>query len=112
MTPIPGVILLPSAWNDLQSNFLFLGRQNRARANEFARQLQLALTQLAQTPHLGSPRFYANPRLHSIRRWPIPNFERYGIFYRPFASGNGIEVFRVAHASRDMEALLKESLEP
>lgn len=112
MTPTPGVVLLPSAVADLQDNFLYLGRHNRARALLFARSLQRALTHPAQSPLVGSPRSYAHPHLHSIGRWPVPDFEQYGIFYRAFASGNGIEVFRVLHSSRDVELLLQESLEP
>jgi plasmid stabilization system protein ParE len=36
---------------------------------------------------------------------PIRGFEKHVIFYRPIA--NGIEVVRVLHASRDLEAMFE-----
>lgn len=111
MTPMPGVILLPKTIKDLQSNFFYIGRSNATRANSFARNLQTALVRLAQSPFLGSPRPQDNSRLRSMRRYPVPQFGQYGIFYRPFASGNGIEVFRVFHSSRDVSSMLSEALE-
>lgn len=61
-------------------------------------------------PHLGSPRGNAAPRLHNLRQWPVQDFKSYLIFYRPFASSNGIEVFRVLHAARDAAAHLSDDI--
>ena len=111
MTPIPGVQLHRQAVADLRETFLFLAETNQDKANLFARNLQSALSLLVGYPNLGSPRSYPDPRLHSLRRWPLKEFKQYGIFYRPFASGNGIEVFRVLHSPRESQTHLQESLE-
>jgi toxin ParE1/3/4 len=37
-----------------------------------------------------------------LRLWRIKGFEKYRIFYRP--KGQGIEVVRVLHGHRDIEA--------
>ncbi|RYX83161.1 type II toxin-antitoxin system RelE/ParE family toxin [bacterium] len=110
MTPIPGVQLHRQAVEDLREIFLFLAQTNQERANLFARNVQSSIELLIHSPKLGSPRSYADSRLHSLRRWPLKDFKQYGIFYRPFASGNGIEVFRVLHSSRESQTHLQESL--
>lgn len=111
MTPLPGVQLHKQAVADLRETFLFLAETNQDGANLFARNLQNALNLLVSSPKLGSPRSYPDPRLHSMRRWPLKDFKQSDIFYRPFVSGNGIEVFRVLHSSREPQTLLQESLE-
>ena len=42
--------------------------------------------------------------LTTLRMFPIRDFPKYFIFYRP--TEEGIEVVRVLHASRDLQALL------
>ena len=37
--------------------------------------------------------------------WPVRGFEKHVIFYRPVATG--IDVVRVLHAARDIEAIFE-----
>lgn len=45
-------------------------------------------------------------RQAGLRRWPIPGFRNYLIFYRPME--NGVEIVRVLHGARDIAAALEE----
>jgi len=105
-TPLPGLILLPPARADLEQTFLYLARNSEARAVAFVAAVETTLTQLVEMPHLGAPRDFGHPQLRSLRQWPVQGFKNYLIFYRPFASSNGVEVLRVLHASRDAAAHL------
>jgi toxin ParE1/3/4 len=54
---------------------------------------------------MGRPRAFDTPHLVDIRSWSIREFPSVLIFYRP--SGHGIEVIRVLHGARDIEAILE-----
>ena len=58
---------------------------------------------LAVMPEMGATRHYNDPVLAEVRVWPVVGFPNHLIFYRP--SECGIEVIRVLHAKRDIEAL-------
>lgn len=103
---IPGVILKPAAQSDLGEILLYLAQNNPQSAARFANSVLQTFQQLAEMPHLGSPRYYDDAHLRDVRQWPVQNFKNYLIFYRPFASSNGIEVLRVLHSSRDATAHL------
>lgn len=75
--------------------------RNGLRAFKFLQEVEDSLLILVNSPYLGSPRFYPSPILHSLRRYQIPKFRDHGIFYRPLASGNGIDVWRILHARQD-----------
>lgn len=107
----PGLILLPPAKTDLRGIFLYLGRNNEQRALNFVDSVEATFEQLLEMPHLGSPRQFSHPRLHGVRQWPVRDFKNYLILYRPFASGNGLEVLRVLHASRDIKTHLEDTLD-
>ncbi len=105
-------LVLPSARQDLREIAAFLGQRNSANAAQFLKKAHGTMVQLADAPFLGSSRPQADSRLHSIRRWPVKDFPQYGIFYRPFASGNGIEVFAVLHERQNIGEQLEAALEP
>ena len=69
------------------------------------------IEQLAEQSGLGVSFPMEEPRLHSLRRFRVRNHRVYWIYYRPFASGNGIEVFGVVHERQDAVAQLEASLE-
>lgn len=62
-----------------------------------------AFSKLSAMPEKGAKREYFHPRLKGLRMWPIPDFPKILIFYNQLE--NGIEVVRVLHSSRDIEAL-------
>lgn len=104
-------IVLPSARKDLESIGDFWGENSRDKVVKLFSAVRSQLDLLADMPYIGSPCNYSKPHLHSIRKSPVKGFRSYLIYYRPLSSGDGIVVLRIARHSRDIQPLLKESLE-
>lgn len=77
------------------------GRETAYRFLEF---LDQAIEQLAEMPEIGTRCELARPKWAELRVWPVPRFKNHLIFYQPIE--NGIEVLRVLHSSRDIDAIL------
>ena len=56
-------------------------------------------------PEAGSPGQYESRELQGMRRWPVPRFDSYLVFYR--LAGEWVEIVRVLHGARDIEALFE-----
>lgn len=52
---------------------------------------------------------FSNPRLVDVRQQAIKGFKRYLVFYR--VTDTGVEILRVIHSARDIEAILDEGEE-
>jgi len=63
---------------------------------------------IAQNPQTGSPGQYDAPQLDGVRRWPVPGFDSYLVFYR--LVGEWIEIVRVLHGARDIERLFEDEV--
>ena len=61
-------------------------------------------------PGIGAAMCFRHPRLAGVRMLPVRGFEHHLIFYRP--TGDGIELIRVYHAARDVDAIDPKALEP
>lgn len=61
---------------------------------------------LATSPGLGQRQRFRRPELADLRVWQVRDFENFLIFYRPLE--RGIEVVRVLHAARDIEAIFSD----
>ena len=61
---------------------------------------------ILESPGLGAPRDFGGERLKGLRMHPVQGFRRWLVFYleRP----GGIEILRLLHGARDLEALLGE----
>jgi len=81
---------------DLVSIHDYIARQNRAAADRVIDNLKRSFRLLATQPLMGEARFGIAPNL---RCFVVSN---YAVFYRP--TRGGIEVARVIHAARDIEA--------
>lgn len=97
-------IVGPEAERDLDAHADYYAEQEglelalrfyEAAANTFAL--------IATQPRIGAVRKYRDPLLAGIRFHPIKGFEKQLVFYRPLT--DGIEVLRVVHGARDLEAL-------
>jgi toxin ParE1/3/4 len=62
--------------------------------------------QLARMPGMGTPWESDKPGLAGMRFFPVTKFRNHLLFYRPIESG--IELVRVLHGARDLDALLDE----
>lgn len=100
------IVERPAALRDLDGIFDYITEESESRAVAFIRRIRDRLELLAENPLLGRSREELRPNLRSI---PIG---RYVIFYRPLPEREGVEVIRVLHASRDIEAVLGERDHP
>lgn len=105
---VPGSITNTAALSDLNEILLYIGGYDRARAVRFAGAFRVTVENLVVMPFMGSPREVSGERLRGLRAWPVQDFKAYIIYYRPFASGDGVEIVRVLHHSRDFETHLTD----
>lgn len=94
----------PHVWRDLEEIADHIAQDSLDSALRFYDAAEAAFNKLAEMPGMGATRTFRNSRLGGVRMWPIPHFENWLIFYRPI--DQGIEVLRVVHAARDIQALL------
>ena len=99
---MPNVVWTPSAEQDLESIFLYIGREQRSPAAAAA--VIRAVVDKADT-------YAAEPLLAAVRPefgFDIRSFHvhRYVIFYR--SVDEGIEVIRVIHGSRDVFRVFRQ----
>ncbi|MEI2769499.1 MAG: type II toxin-antitoxin system RelE/ParE family toxin [Candidatus Competibacter sp.] len=95
----------PLAEQDILEHFEYLLGERPEAALRFVDAVEDALRQLADMPLMGVSRPFAKPGLEDIRMWPIPDFERFLIFYRPHM--DGIEAVRVLYGMRDIPAIME-----
>jgi len=91
---------------DLDEIAEYIGRSNPRAALRFLDAFDQTVAKLAPMPGLGSPYESSHPRLQQVRILPIAGFKKYWVFYRPWK--NRIEVLRVLHCARDLDAALEE----
>jgi toxin ParE1/3/4 len=95
---LSSVVLTPRARHDLLEVWSYIASDSEKHADAFVDRLDDALQLLARQPGMGRRRDDLVP---GIQSFPVAS---YIIFYR--ANPGGIEVVRVLHASRNIEALL------
>jgi toxin ParE1/3/4 len=99
------VEIRPRAIRDLADIAAYLAEEsaNDALACRFLDAAESSFKQLAALPEIGMKRKYRHPLLSDVRMWRITGFNSYLIFYHP--TMKGIEVIRVLHAKRDIDAI-------
>ena len=91
----------PQAFRDLDDIATFIGLDNPQAAIRFLELLEAKFSLLAASPGIGRP----SPELATgLRAFPADD---YMIFYRE--ASQGIEVVRVLHSARDIQALFHDS---
>ncbi|NDY57080.1 type II toxin-antitoxin system RelE/ParE family toxin [Desulfovibrio sulfodismutans] len=98
---MPQIFKSPRAKSDLIEIWDYIAEDSEVRADAFVAKIHAKFLALAKRPGVGRVR---DELEKDIRSFPVG---RYLIFYRPLA--DGIEVVRVLHASRDVDALFDES---
>jgi len=93
----------PEAVQDVREYYAFIAKDSVTTANRFMDATYDACQKLAEMPGMGALRDVKNRRLLGLRSWPIKGFENFLIFYLP--SPQGIEVTRVLHGARDIDAI-------
>lgn len=90
---------------DLEEIFVFIGERDLDTGLDFLFAAEQTFELLAKMPLIGSPRRFRSSRLRNLRQFPVKSYEDYLIFYRP--TDDGIEVLRVLHGRRDIEAIFE-----
>lgn len=80
-----------------------IAENNLSAAIRFVDAVQATEELLLDAPGIGSTREYDNPALGGMRVHPVKGFRKYLIFYIP--RRDGIEVVRVLHGARDLQAI-------
>ena len=99
-------MLRGQARRDVTSIAQFLIREaGAATAGTFVASLDRALSQIADNPEIGSPRWGQLLLVKGLRTWPVKGFS-YTIFYQDQRGGPTIA--RILHSSRDIPAQLRD----
>jgi len=96
---------LKRAEQDILEHFEYLLGERPDAALRFVEAVEAAFERLAGMPLIGVARPFNRPGLEDIRMWPIPDFEKFLIFYRP--RPDGIEAVRVIYGMRDIPTIIE-----
>jgi toxin ParE1/3/4 len=94
-----------AARRDLVQHFVYLAENARLdTADRFLANAERCFTELAEQPEMGSPLTLKRSELAGMRKWRVPDFENFLVFYLP--RRDGISVVRVLYAAQDWWSLL------
>ena len=97
------------ARQDLVDIFRYYAQEAGFRvARRFFAQADATFTRLANMPGIGTHYEHDHPALAGVRYFLISRFRSYVVFYRPVA--DGIEIIRVLHGARDIDAILRNEI--
>ena len=97
------ITLRPQAEAEMDDQFAFLTLRNVDAGLRFLDQVRESLGRLQETPDLGIRCVSVHDRLTDILVWKVQGFPNHLIFYR--CQQDAIEVVRILHRARDIEAL-------
>ena len=93
---MPVIIKSPRAKSDLVEIWDYIAEDSEARADAFIDRIDKKFRTLAQRPGMGRLR---DELAVDLRSFPVG---RYVIFFRPLS--NGVNIVRVLHSARDLNA--------
>lgn len=107
----PRYLIRPKADQDLDDQAWYLAKEASSElGHRFLVAAHQTFAPLAAQPGIGWRSRLRHPGLASLRVFRVSGFERVLVLYRPCP--DGVEIFRVVHGSRDLQALLhREGLE-
>ena len=88
----------------MKTGFVFIALEDLEAGERFLAAVEESYKRLADFPLIGTEKRFADKRLQKIRRWQIPQFEKYLIFYT--VSEDTVEIVCLLHSSRDIGDLL------
>jgi len=99
-------VVRPKADQDLDDQAFYLATQ---AGHDFGHRFLLAAHEtfglLATQPQIGWHPRLKHPDLASLRVFQVSGFEKMLVFYRP--RPDGVEILRVVHGSRNLQALFR-----
>lgn len=87
----------------------YRGEAGADTAERFVDALEVALVHIGEYPGSGSSRYAAELALPGLRSWRLYSFP-YVVFYAQ--RSDGVDVWRVLHAHRDIPAWMSEPADP
>jgi toxin ParE1/3/4 len=96
---MPRLVIAPEARQDLQAIRDYIAKDDRKAAQRFVTRLRDMARMLAGAPAIGRERPELGP---DIRSFVV---DRYVLFYRPLTGAVGVELVRVLHGARDVDAV-------
>jgi toxin ParE1/3/4 len=100
--------ILPLAQAGIDETAAYIAGDNVGAGLRFLSAFGEACERLLKLPQLGRVFLAPGPRGFEIRCYPMHRFANWLIFYRP--ADDGIEVIRVLHGARDVDALLADEI--
>lgn len=98
----------PQVIRDLIDLATYIAEDNLDASDRFLVAAEETFKQVAKTPGIGKLSQLSNPNLADVRQQAIKGFRKYLVFYRP--TDSEVEILRVIHGARDIEAILDEDL--
>lgn len=96
----------PLVIQDLIELATYIAEDNLDASDRFLAAAEETFKQLAKMPGMGKLNQFYNPNLADVRQQAVKGFQKYLVFYRP--TDSGVEILRVIHGARDIEAILDE----
>ncbi|MGO8786162.1 MAG: type II toxin-antitoxin system RelE/ParE family toxin [Terriglobia bacterium] len=104
------IILRPAADRDVVDQAEYLTRHQSLQTGlRFYRATEETFRLLASQPEMGTRAECRSSFLNGMRMFPVKRFPKHLVFYR--CVENGIEVIRVLHGARNIEALFERRAE-
>jgi plasmid stabilization system protein ParE len=89
-----------------QYSYYLIEKDAAQAAERFLESVESAIELLCTMPGAGVPKLLENPRLASLRSWPVSGFPAMRIYY--IYAGEELHIVRVLHGKRDINPLLEE----
>lgn len=96
----------PRIWQDLAELAAYIGMDSPRAADRFLDAAHATFARLARNPLSAGRYFSRNPRLDGMRVARVRGFANHLVFFLPVEAG--IEVVRVLHGARDLDAALDD----
>lgn len=100
------IIRHPDVLQELINLSYYIALENENAAHNFLDACEKTFEFLARHPLVGSQREFRKPHLQNVRLWPVKDFKKYLIFYRPLS--DGVEILHVVHSARNYRRLFDE----
>lgn len=103
VAPVAEFILSERAVEDVDVIHSYVCSDNPDAADRVEEAIFAGFALLARNPGLGRLRQFR--RHQHIRSWVVIEFPNYLIFYRELPDAGGVEILRILHGARELEAL-------
>ncbi len=96
----------PQVIRDLIDLATYIAEDSLDASDRFLTAAESTFQQLGKMPGMGKICQFSNSRLAEVRQQAIKGFKKYLVFYR--VTDTGVEIIRVIHGARDIEAILDD----